>query len=97
MPPGPEFNERVKQATDIVELVSQTVELRRQGANYVGLCPWHEDRKPAFTVNPTQQEFHCWICDLHGDVFDYTIKTKNVDFRGALTILARAARIDLDP
>jgi len=88
--------ERVKQATDIVDLVSQSVELKRQGSNHVGLCPWHEDKKPSFTVNQTRQRYSCWVCDLHGDVFDFTMETEKVDFREALKILAKAAGIDFE-
>ena len=97
MPIGPDFDakDRVKQATNIVDLVSRSINLRRQGANYVGLCPWHADKKPSFTVNPVRQRYSCWVCNLHGDVFDYTMKMESVDFRGALEILAQAAGIEL--
>ena len=97
MPIGPDFDakDRVKQATNIVDLVSSRINLRRQGANYVGLCPWHPDKKPSFTVNPVRQRYSCWVCDLHGDVFDFTMKMESVDFRGALEILAQAAGIVL--
>ncbi|QEG21909.1 DNA primase [Mariniblastus fucicola] len=97
MPIGPDFDakDRVKQATSIVDLVSRTINLRRQGPNYVGLCPWHDDKRPSFTVNPVRQRFSCFVCDLHGDVFDFTMKMESVDFRGALEILAQAAGIVL--
>ena len=97
MPIGPDFDvkDRVKQATNIVDLVSSRINLRRMGANYVGLCPWHPDKKPSFTVNPVRQRYSCWVCDLHGDVFDFTMKMDSVDFRGALEILAQAAGIEL--
>lgn len=97
MPIGPDYDvkDRIKQATNIVDLVSRSINLRRQGANYVGLCPWHADKKPSFTINPVRQRYSCWVCDLHGDVFDYTMKMESVDFRGALEILAQAAGIEL--
>jgi DNA primase len=97
MPIGPDHDakDRVKQATNIVDLVSSKINLRRMGANYVGLCPWHADKKPSFTVNPVRQRYSCWVCDLHGDVFDFTMKMESVDFRGALEILAQAAGIEL--
>lgn len=97
MPIGPDFDvkDRVKQATNLVDLVGRYMNLRRQGANYVGLCPWHADKKPSFTVNPVRQRFSCWVCDLHGDAFDFVMKKEAVDFRGALEILAQAAGIEL--
>ena len=97
MPIGPDFDvkERVKQATNLVDLVGRYMNLRRQGANYVGLCPWHADKKPSFTVNPVRQRYSCWVCDLHGDVFDFVMKKEAVDFRGALEILAQSAGIEL--
>ena len=61
--------ERVKQAVDIVELVGSHLSLRRQGRNYVGLCPWHDDSRPSLQVNPERQSFKCWVCDIGGDVF----------------------------
>ncbi len=97
MPIGPDYDvkDRVKQATNIVDLVSSKINLRRQGANYVGRCPWHDDKKPSFSVNPVRQRYSCYPCDLHGDVFDFTMKMESVDFRGALEILAQAAGIEL--
>ena len=59
--------ERVKQAIDIVDLVGNYIPLRRQGRNYVGLCPWHDDSRPSLQVNPERQSFKCWVCDLGGD------------------------------
>lgn len=97
MPIGPDFDvkDRVKQATNLVDLVGTRINLRRQGPNYVGLCPWHADKRPSFTVNPVRQRYSCYVCDLHGDVFDFTMKMDSVDFRGALEILAQAAGIQL--
>ena len=97
MPIGPDFDvkDRVKQATNIVDLISRSINLRRKGKDYVGLCPWHPDKRPSFTVNPVRQRYSCWVCNLHGDVFDFTMKMEAVDFRGALEILAQAAGIEL--
>ncbi len=87
--------ERIREATDIVELVSQYVPLRRSGRNYVGHCPWHDDTKPSLQVNPQRQSFKCWVCDLGGDVFSFVMKVENVDFKEALEILADKAGIAL--
>ncbi len=87
--------ERIREATDIVELVSQYVPLRRSGRNYVGRCPWHDDSKPSLQVNPQRQSFKCWVCDIGGDVFSFVMKVENVEFREALEILADKAGITL--
>ena len=62
---GPAFDakEQVRQAIDIVDLVGSYVQLRRQGRNFVGLCPWHDDSRPSLQVNPDRQSFKCWVCD----------------------------------
>ena len=97
MPIGPDFDvkDRVKQATDLVDLVGGYMNLRRQGKSLVGLCPFHADTKPSFLVNPARQRWDCWVCDLHGDAFDFVMKKESVDFRGALEILAQKAGIEL--
>ncbi|TWT94093.1 DNA primase [Botrimarina colliarenosi] len=89
--------ERVRQATDIVDLVGNYMQLRRQGRGYVGLCPWHEDSRPSLQVNPERQSFKCWVCDLGGDVFSFLMKMDGLDFREALEQLADRAGIDLAP
>ena len=62
---GPAFDakEQVRQAVDIVDLVGSYIQLRRQGRNFVGLCPWHDDSRPSLQVNPDRQSFKCWVCD----------------------------------
>lgn len=88
--------ERVKQAVDIVDLVGSHIQLRRQGRNYVGLCPWHDDTRPSFQVNPERQSFKCWVCDIGGDVFSFVMKIEGVEFREALDMLADRAGIELE-
>ena len=85
--------ERVKQAIDIVDLVGSHIQLRRQGRNYVGLCPWHDDSRPSLQVNPERQSFKCWVCDIGGDVFSFVMKMEGVEFREALEMLADRAGI----
>ena len=87
--------ERIRDATDIVELVGHYIPLKRAGRNYVGRCPWHDDTRPSLQVNPERQTFKCWVCDIGGDVFAFTMKIENVDFREALQILADKAGITL--
>jgi DNA primase len=94
---GPAFDakDQVRQATDIVELVSKYVQLRRQGRNFVGLCPWHDDSRPSLQVNPERQSFKCWVCDIGGDVFSFVMKAEGLEFREALAMLAERAGISL--
>ncbi|MCL2711266.1 MAG: DNA primase [Planctomycetaceae bacterium] len=87
--------ERIRDAVDIVELVGHYIPLRRQGRNYVGRCPWHDDTRPSLQVNPERQTFKCWVCDIGGDVFAFTMKINNVDFREALQILSDKTGIPL--
>ncbi|MEE2639554.1 MAG: DNA primase [Planctomycetota bacterium] len=87
--------DRVRQSTEIVDLIGSYLELRRQGAMYVGLCPWHDDTHPSMQVNPNRQSWKCWVCNIGGDVFSFVMQKENVDFRGALEILAERAGIEL--
>ena len=88
--------DRVKQATDVVDLVGSMITLRRQGSIYVGHCPWHEDTRPSFQVNPTRQTWACWPCGIRGDVFDFMMRWEKVEFRESLTLLAERANIPLN-
>jgi DNA primase len=94
---GPAFDakEQVRQAVDIVELVGSYLQLRRQGRNFVGLCPWHDDSRPSLQVNPERQSFKCWVCDVGGDVFSFVMKAEGMEFREALEMLAERAGITL--
>ena len=89
--------EQVRQATDLVDLVSRSIQLRRQGRMYVGLCPWHDDARPSLQVNPDRQTWKCWVCDVGGDVFSFVMKREGVDFPEAIRILADRAGINLSP
>jgi len=94
---GPAFDakEQVRQAVDIVDLVGSYVQLRRQGRNFVGICPWHDDSRPSLQVNPDRQSFKCWVCDVGGDIFSFVMKTEGLEFREALELLAERAGITL--
>ncbi len=92
---GFDDKERVKQATDIVDLVSNYMQLRRQGSIYVAACPWHDDHRPSLQINPARQSWKCWVCDIGGDVFSFVMKRENVEFRQSLEMLAERAGISL--
>ena len=94
---SPDDKERIRQAIDIVDLVGSYTSLRRQGRNYVALCPWHDDSRPSLQVNPERQSFKCWVCDIGGDIFSFIMKMENVEFPEAVAMLAERAGIQLTP
>jgi DNA primase len=85
--------ERVRAATDIVDLIGQTVRLRKAGRNMVGLCPFHKEKTPSFSVHPERQFYHCFSCKAGGDVFKFVQETENVGFLEAVELLSRRAGI----
>lgn len=87
--------DQIRQATEIVDLVSGYMELTRRGAFYTGICPWHDDSRPSLQVNPARQSWKCWVCNVGGDIFSFVMQKESVDFRGALEILADRAGIEL--
>lgn len=77
-----------KMDTDIVEVIkSDGIELRWNGKNWFGCCPFHDEKTASFSVSPQKQIFHCFGCGIGGDVIEYVQKRNNVDFKGALKIL----------
>jgi DNA primase len=90
-----DFKERVREATDIVDLIGSYLTLRRVGSKYKGLCPWHADSKPSLDVNPARGTWMCWPCHDGGDVFSFTMKKEGVDFAEALRILADRAGLEM--
>lgn len=85
----------VRNAVDIVQLVGQSVKLTRRGKDYVGLCPFHQEKSPSFSVSPSKQMFYCYGCKAGGTVFDFVMKRDRIEFRDALEVLARSAGIEL--
>lgn len=90
-----EDKERVRQATDLVALVSETVELRQRGQEFWGCCPFHGEKNPSFKVNPNTGLWHCFGCGEGGDVFSYVQKRENLEFPDAIRYLADRAGIEL--
>jgi DNA primase len=90
-----ETKEQVKRAINIVDLVGDYLQLRREGRAYKALCPWHDDSHPSLQVNPERQSFKCWVCDIGGDVFSFVMKMENLTFPEALAHLAERAGIPL--
>lgn len=87
---------QVKQANDIVDVVGGYLALRPAGGTYMGLCPFHDDSRPSFDVDPRRQRYKCWSCDKHGDVLSFVQEFERIGFREALELLARRAGIQLD-
>jgi DNA primase len=88
--------ERVKQAADIVEVVSAHTDLRRQGARYTGLCPFHDERTPSFSVEPTEKLYHCFGCGVGGDVIKFVEEREGVGFTEAVELLADRYGVELE-
>lgn len=86
---------RIKESADIVQLIGENVELRKSGARFLGLCPFHGEKTPSFTVHPGNQFFHCFGCGESGDVFSFMMKYHNVDFPEAIKQLAKRYDIPL--
>ena len=88
--------ERVKAAMEILPLVEDVVRLRKAGSTYKGLCPFHQERTPSFTVSPARGTFKCFGCGEGGDAITFVEKTENVDFVGAIELLARRFGVELE-
>ena len=89
--------ERVRDAVDMVALVSARTELRRAGVNsYFGICPFHEERTGSFHVSPDERLYHCFGCQASGDAFKFVMETEGVDFSGALETLAQRFGVELE-
>ncbi len=91
-----EDKQRVREATDIVALVSETVVLRPRGNDFWGCCPFHQEKSPSFHVTPATGLWHCFGCHAGGDVFDYVQKREGLDFLDSVRYLAERAHIDIE-
>ena len=91
--------EQIRAASDIVDVIHAVVPLKRAGANFVALCPFHKEKTPSFNVSPHRQSFHCFGCHKGGDVFRFLQEYENLSFPEAVRRLAERARIplELDP
>ncbi len=88
--------DRVRDAVDMIAVVSDHTELRRAGASeYVGRCPFHDERTPSFGVNPIEKVYYCFGCQASGDVFTFVMETEGLDFPGALESLADRFGVEL--
>ena len=90
-----EILEEIKSKNDIIDIISEYVNLKRSGRNYFGLCPFHKEKSPSFSVSPDKQIFHCFGCGVGGDVFRFIGKIENISFRESIELLANRANITL--
>jgi DNA primase len=93
---SPESLERVKQTADIVEVISAHTDLRRQGARWVGLCPFHEERTPSFSVEAQEKLYHCFGCGVGGDVIKFVEEKEGLGFAEAVELLADRYGVELE-
>src|SRR5256885_12930882 len=88
--------EAVKTAADVVEVVSGRTPLRRSGARFTGLCPFHDERTPSFSVSPEKGTYYCFGCQRGGDTISFVEETEGVDFVGAIEWLAQRFNVSLE-
>ena len=87
--------EEVRAANDIIDVIGNYVNLKRRGASYQGLCPFHREKTPSFSVTPDKQIFHCFGCGVGGNVIRFIMKIENIGFTEAVEFLADRANITL--
>ena len=90
-----EIIDEVRQTNDIVDIISQYVHLKRSGRNFFGLCPFHNEKSPSFSVSPDKQIFHCFGCGAGGNVFTFLTKIEGINFIEAVQMLAERSNIQL--
>lgn len=87
--------QRVRDATDVIAVIGESVLLKKKGRLYWGNCPFHSEKTPSFKVDPSTQMFHCFGCGVGGSVFDFVMRTENLDFPDAVRLLADRAHIEV--
>ncbi len=92
----PDTIDRVRAAADMVEIVSAQTDLKRAGGGrYMGLCPFHDERSPSFSVNATDKLYHCFGCGVGGDLFEFVMSTESIDFPTAVETLAERYGVEV--
>jgi len=90
------LTQRIKEANDIVDVVGSYINLRPAGPTFKGLCPFHDDQRPSFDVDPRRQRYKCWACGAYGDVIKFVQEFEHIEFLEARELLARRAGITLE-
>src|SRR3954466_1349169 len=95
-PMSSDFKEQLRAQADIVRIVGEYVPLRKSGAqNYQGICPFHKEKSPSFSVHATRQFYHCFGCGESGDVFKFVQKIENITFGEAIRLIAQKLGVPL--
>ncbi len=90
-----DLKQEIRNANDIVDVISQYVILKRSGRNFMGLCPFHKEKSPSFSVSPDRQYYHCFGCGKGGDVYNFIMEIERLSFRESLEFLAERGHIQL--
>ena len=90
-----ELVEEIREKNDIVDVISGYVKLQRKGSSYFGLCPFHNEKSPSFSVSPGKQMYYCFGCGAGGNVFTFIMEYENYSFPEALKFLAERAGVTL--
>jgi len=90
-----DFIETLKNAVDIVTEISEAVELKQSGENFIGLCPFHDEKNPSFNVYSETQTWHCFGCEKSGDVISFVMEKEHLSFRDALLHLAEKYNVPI--
>ena len=90
-----EIIEEVRNKNDIVDVISGYVKLKKRGSSYVGLCPFHNEKTPSFSVSPSKQMYYCFGCGAGGNVYTFVMKYENFEFVEAVKSLAERAGVEL--
>ncbi len=90
-----DIKDLIKERADIVQIIAEVVDLKKSGSRFLGLCPFHGEKTPSFTVNQSNQFYHCFGCGEHGDVFDFMMKYHSLDFPAAMKALAARYSISI--
>ena len=87
--------ERLREAIDMAELVETKTDLRKVGSRWVGLCPFHDERTPSFSVNADEKLYYCFGCEAKGDAIGFVRETEALEFREAVDLLAERYNVEL--
>ncbi|CAG9619343.1 DNA primase [Sutcliffiella rhizosphaerae] len=88
--------DQIRQSNDIVDVISEYVQLKKQGRNYFGLCPFHGESTPSFSVSPDKQIYHCFGCGAGGNAFNFVMEIEGISFVEAAQKLAKSANVEVD-
>lgn len=89
--------QEIKSRLDILDIIGEYLKLRKVGAGYQALCPFHSEKTPSFYVSPERQTYKCFGCGAYGDIFSFIMEMEGIEFREALHLLARRAGIEINP